>query len=82
MALNLFRTLVIYLSPVLPNLAEKAGELLGEDLNSWELTQNPVTGRSIAKFKHMMQRVDPKKIEAMIEESKDCLLYTSDAADE
>lgn len=70
-ALNLFRTLVIYLSPVLPTLAEKAGELLGEDLNSWELTQNPVTGRSIAKFKHMMQRVDPKKIEAMIEESKE-----------
>ncbi len=70
-ALNLFRTLVIYLSPVLPNLAEKAGELLGEDLNSWELAQNPVTRRSIAKFKHMMQRVDPKKIEAMIEESKE-----------
>lgn len=70
-ALNLFRTLVIYLSPVLPDLAEKAGELLGEDLNSWELAQTPVTGRSIAKFKHMMQRVDPKKIEAMIEESKE-----------
>lgn len=70
-ALNLFRTLVIYLSPVLPDLAEKAGELLGEDLNSWELAQNPVTGRSVAKFKHMMQRVDPKKIEAMIEESKE-----------
>lgn len=70
-ALNLFRTLVIYLSPVLPDLAEKAGELLGEDLNSWELAQTPVTGRSVAKFKHMMQRVDPKKIEAMIEESKE-----------
>ena len=70
-ALNLFRTLVIYLSPVLPTLAEKAGELLGEDLNSCELAQNPVTRRSIAKFKHMMQRVDPKKIEAMIEESKE-----------
>ncbi len=70
-ALNLFRTLAIYLAPVLPDLAEKAGELLGEDLNSWELAQAPVTGRPIAKFKHMMQRVDPKKIEAMIEESKE-----------
>ena len=70
-ALNLFRTLAIYLSPVLPDLAEKAGELLGEDLNSWELAQAPVTGRPIAKFKHMMQRVDPNKIEAMIEESKE-----------
>ena len=70
-ALNLFRTLAIYLAPVLPDLAEKAGELLGEDLNSWELAGAPVTGRPIAKFKHMMQRVDPKRIEVMIEESKE-----------
>jgi len=70
-ALNLFRTLAIYLAPVLPELADKAGELLGEELNSWKLAQAPVTGRPIAKFKHMMQRVDPKKIEAMIEESKE-----------
>ncbi|MDF1853034.1 MAG: methionine--tRNA ligase [Verrucomicrobiales bacterium] len=70
-ALNLFRTLVIYLAPVLPELARKAGELLGEELDSWDLAKAPLVGQPIAKFKHMMQRVDPAKIEAMIEASKE-----------
>ena len=70
-ALNLFRSLTIYLAPILPELAQKAGELFGEELTSWEQSKTPVTGREINKFQHMMQRVDPKKIEAMIEESKE-----------
>ena len=70
-ALNLFRQLVVYLSPVLPEIAEKAGELFGEPLNSWEQVQTPLTGTGINKFKHMMQRIDPKNIQAMTEESKE-----------
>lgn len=70
-ALNLFRTLVIYLAPVLPDIAKKAGELFGEELTSWDQAQKPLTGVKIAKFQHMMQRVDPKRIDAMIEESKE-----------
>lgn len=70
-ALNLFRTLVIYLAPVLPTLAQKTGALLGEEITAWDQAKQPLTGRPIAKFEHMMQRVDPKRIEAMVEESKD-----------
>jgi methionyl-tRNA synthetase len=70
-ALNLFRQLVVYLSPVLPEIAEKAGELFGEPINSWEQAQTPLTGTGINKFKHMMQRIDPKNIQAMTEESKE-----------
>lgn len=70
-ALNLFRTLVIYLAPVLPGLATKTGELLGEEITSWDQATQPLTGRSIARFQHMMQRVDPRRIEAMVEESKE-----------
>ncbi|MEM6915527.1 MAG: methionine--tRNA ligase [Verrucomicrobiota bacterium] len=70
-ALNLFRTLVIYLAPVLPDLAKKTGELFGEEITSWEQAQKPLEGTPIAKFQHMMQRVDPKRIEAMVEESKE-----------
>lgn len=69
--LNLFRQLVIYLAPVLPDIAVKAGELFGEELTSWDQAKTPVTGIKIAKFKHMMQRVDPERIEAMIAESKE-----------
>ena len=71
MALNLFRQLAIYLSPVLPDLAEKAGVLLNEPLTHWDQAKTPLTGTPVAKFQHMLQRVDPKKVEAMIEESRE-----------
>jgi methionyl-tRNA synthetase len=64
--LNLFRQLAIYLSPVLPRLAQQTAELFGEPITSWEQSQKPLLGKPLGKFKHMMQRVDPKKVEAMI----------------
>jgi methionyl-tRNA synthetase len=64
--LNLFRQLAIYLAPVLPALAQQTGELLRDPITSWEQSQQPLLGTSIGKFKHMMQRVDPKRIEAMV----------------
>lgn len=70
-ALNLFRTLVIYLAPVLPDLAAKTGELFGETYTHWDQSGTPLTGRPVAKFQHMMQRVEAAKIEAMITESRE-----------
>jgi methionyl-tRNA synthetase len=70
-ALNLFRQLVIYLQPVLPQLATQTEELLGQTLDHWDLSQTPLTGTPVSKFKHMLQRVDRKDVDAMIEESKD-----------
>jgi methionyl-tRNA synthetase len=69
--LNLFRSLVVYLAPVLPELARKTGELFDNPVLSWAQTKTPLAGRPIAKFAHMMQRVDPAKIEAMIAESRE-----------
>lgn len=70
-ALNLFRTLVIYLAPTLPDLAAKAGELFGETYTRWDQADTPLTGSAIAKFEHMMQRIEPAKVEAMIQESRE-----------
>ena len=70
-ALNLFRQLVVYLSPVLPELTGKANELFGVEISDWSDSQSPITGSQITKFKHMMQRVDIKDVEAMIDETKD-----------
>ncbi|MFT5106364.1 MAG: methionyl-tRNA synthetase [Pseudoalteromonas tetraodonis] len=70
-ALNLFRQLAIYLAPVLPDLAARTGALFGEELTDWEQSKTPLVGKPVSKFKHMMQRVDPKKIEAMIEETRE-----------
>ncbi len=68
-ALNLFRQLAVYLAPVLPRLARQTGELLGEPIERWEQSQQPLLGTPVGKFKHMMQRVDRKHLEAMIAES-------------
>jgi methionyl-tRNA synthetase len=70
-ALNLFRQIVIYLAPVLPNLARQMGTLLNDPIQAWEQAQRPLTGTRVSKFQHLLQRVDPKKVEAMIEDSKE-----------
>ncbi len=70
-ALNLFRQLAIYLAPILPQLAEQTGELLGDPITSWDQAQTPLTGSAVNKFKHMMRRVEPAKIEQMIEDTKE-----------
>ncbi len=69
-AINLFRQLAIFLAPVLPDLAEKTGELLGDPITSWDQAQTPLLGTPINKFKHMMKRIDPKDIAKMTEETK------------
>jgi len=70
-SLNLFRQLVIYLAPVLPRLAEQTGELLNDPIERWEQSQTPLVGTPVNKFQHLLQRVDPKQVEAMIEASKE-----------
>ena len=70
-ALNLFRQLVIYLAPVLPDIARKTGELLNSPIESWDQASKPLTGTSVSKFKHMMKRIEEKDINSMIEETKE-----------
>jgi len=69
-SLNLFRQLAIYLAPILPDLTIKAGALFGETLNSWDAVATPITGTALAPFEHLMQRIDPVKVQAMIDASR------------
>ena len=70
-ALNLFRQLVIYLAPVIPDIARQTGELLNDPITSWDQAKTPLTGNRVSKFKHMMKRIEEKDIEKMIEETKE-----------
>jgi methionyl-tRNA synthetase len=71
--INLFRILAAYLAPVLPFTAERAGDFLGTDLNDWSLLDQPLLSRKVNTFKPLLTRIDPLKIEAMIEDSKESL---------
>ncbi len=68
--LNLFRQLCVYLAPVLPRLADQCGALLQSPITNWNDSQRPIVGTPIAKFEHLLQRLQPEKVQAMIEESK------------
>ncbi|MFO0427788.1 MAG: methionine--tRNA ligase [Planctomyces sp.] len=68
--LNLFRQLIIYLQPVLPRLAEQAGELLNSSICSWQDAQKPLTGTPVAAFRTLMNRIEEVQVQSMIEDSK------------
>jgi methionyl-tRNA synthetase len=70
-ALNLFRQLAVYLAPVLPRLAQETGKLLNDPIARWDQAKSPLVGTPVAKFEHMLQRVEEKDVYAMIEESKE-----------
>ena len=69
-SLNLFRQLCIYLAPVLPELAQKAAELLGASCSVWSDAAKPVLGTTLAPFQHLVARLDPAKTQAMVDASK------------
>lgn len=69
--LNLFRTLMIYLQPVVPGLAAKSRALLNEDTWTWSSASDPLLNVEINRFKPLLTRVEPEQVEKMIEESKE-----------
>ncbi|WOQ15272.1 methionine--tRNA ligase [Aeromonas media] len=70
--INLFRVLMAYLKPVMPHLAERAEAFLGETL-SWDGVAKPLTNHQLAPFKALFSRIEPAKVEAMVEASKEDL---------
>lgn len=73
LALNLFRQLVTYLAPVLPEIAEKTCAFLNiADLN-WDSRKDALVNHDINTFKAMLGRAEMKQIEAILEETKAAL---------
>ena len=70
LAINLFRVLMTYLKPVLPEMAEKSEAFLNVDSLNWDDIKSPLVGHQINKFKPLMTRIEDEQIEAMIESSK------------
>ena len=73
MGLNLFRILIIYLKPVLPELARQVEAFLNIEPLKWEDRQHPLLEHDINKFKPLMTRIEQDQVDAMVEESKENL---------
>lgn len=69
-AINIFRQLMVYLAPVLPELTDNAKEFLNIDDLSFASRHELLLGHQINKFKPLMQRIEQAQIDAMIEDSK------------
>jgi methionyl-tRNA synthetase len=77
-ALTAFRQLTIYLAPILPETARRVEELFGLPIDHWENHPDVVETKP---FAHMLTRVDPKQIEALIAANKETLqMNTTPAA--
>ena len=78
--LNLFRILMIYLKPILPEMAKKTEEFLGIDELRWVNLAQPVLSSSIQPYQPMMLRVDGKAVRRMVEALKELAVNNSEAA--
>ena len=68
--LNLFRSLMVYLKPVVPGLAERAEAFLNVAPLVWADAATPLLGHPVQRFKSLLERVDPKAVKAMIEDTR------------
>jgi methionyl-tRNA synthetase len=73
-AINLFRQLTILLKPVLPALADNVARFLNVAPFVWgDATQALAAGHAIQSYQHLMTRIDPKQIAALIDANKQSL---------
>lgn len=80
LGINLFRQLVIFLKPVLPKLAAAAEAFLNVAPLTWADHQTLLANHQLNPFQPLMTRIEPAKVEAMIEASKEDLAAASQPA--
>ncbi|GLR13084.1 methionine--tRNA ligase [Chitinimonas prasina] len=78
--INLFRLLTIYLKPVLPKLAADVEAFLNVAPLQWHDAQTLLLGHEIKPYSHLMTRIDPKQVEALVEANKQSLAPATEAA--
>ncbi len=73
--LEIFRLLTIYLKPVLPKLASEVEDFLNlkEPLTWHDINRPLCANHQIKPYKHLMSRLDPKLVEAMLAANKESL---------
>ena len=69
LAINLFRTLMVYLSPVLPDMANQARAFLQEKDWNWRSAQTALENQCIAPYSALFTRLEMKQVEAMMAEN-------------
>ncbi|MEO1820315.1 methionine--tRNA ligase [Pseudomonas sp.] len=80
LGINLFRQLVIFLKPVLPTLAADAEAFLNVAPLRWDDHKTLLTNHQLNAFKPLLARIEPAKIDAMIDASREDLAAAESTA--
>jgi len=81
-ALNAFRTIAIYLKPILPVYADRAMSLFCEGAWTWESAGEVVENRELGPYEYLASRIDAKQVEAMVAAAKEKPGETGEVAHE
>lgn len=68
--INAFTMLTAYLAPVLPQTAANAAKFLNLEAITWANTRDTLGKHAINKYEHLMQRVEQKQVDDLIEANK------------
>lgn len=68
--LNLFRTLMVWLDPVLPGVARDTRTLFGEPAWEWDSATTPRLGSPIAPYQPLLTRLRPEQVERVVEQTR------------
>ena len=68
--INAFTMLTAYLAPVLPKVTENAAKFLNLEAITWANTRETLGEHAINKYEHLMQRVEQKQVDDLIEANK------------
>ncbi|MBT5862294.1 MAG: methionine--tRNA ligase [Gammaproteobacteria bacterium] len=71
--LNMFRSLMIYLSPVNPGVAKDVRHFFNESNWHWDNASIPLLDVSLPKFKPLLTRVDSDQIQRLVEQSQESI---------
>ena len=80
--INAFTMLTAYLAPVLPKVAENAAKFLNLEAITWANTRETLGEHAINKYEHLMQRVEQKQVDDLIEANKQSIAAAAPAAEE
>lgn len=75
--INAFRLLTLYLKPILPKIAQRAEEFLNIAPLHWADASHVLPPQHLINpYEHLMQRIEPKQIEALLAANRETMTPT------
>jgi methionyl-tRNA synthetase len=73
LGINLFRNLMIYLGPVIPQITKQSEAFLNCNDLYWRDAKQPLLNHRIEKFKPLIKRIESETVDAIVDASKESL---------